>query len=359
MCGVSLFPIPFELLNAQIKIGANYAYITQLDMLDDLAKNRVDSKKPRKEGITCTIDKLQGIDKENFAIIAPFIDVVKIYGAFPMLMAEESLKKKIKFYHDFDVLVSTGSTITEFSILENSLDMFVKEAVKVGFDIIEIGENNIDLSIDQKRKIVNTIKLAGLEFQWKVGKKDPRHQLGIDKTLHMIEEAVKLGSKKVVLEANEGINVGIYDEKGSIKWSFIGAITTEYPPNTFIFEAPFESQQSALIAEFGQRVNLAEIHQDAIASVESQRRGFLSKSAFGVSYLRKNPEGGPAAKFIYFIIKTKHPIEQGELISVSHLPRRTVQAAIDDLKGQGLIIERNSLDDARKKVYQPIHSDWL
>jgi phosphosulfolactate synthase len=328
-------------------------------MLDDLAKNRLDSKKPRKEGVTCTVDKLQGLDKENFSIIAPFIDVVKIYGAFPMLVSEDDLRKKIKFYHDSGVRVSTGSTITEFAISENSLERFVKESAKAGFDIIEVGENSTDLTMEQKKRISGVIKSAGLEFQWKVGKKDPRHQLRIDDTLLKIEEAVKLGSKKIVLEANEGTNVGIYDEKALIKWSFVGAITNKYPPSTFIFEAPLESQQSGLIAEFGQRVNLAEVHQDAVASVESQRRGFLSKSAFGVSYLRRNPEGGPAAKFIYFVIRTKHPIEQSELVSMSHLPRRTVQAAVDDLKRQGLIIERNSLDDARKKVYHPVQSDWL
>ncbi|HEX7033487.1 MAG TPA: phosphosulfolactate synthase [Nitrososphaera sp.] len=328
-------------------------------MLDHLVRSRVDAKKPRKEGLTCTVDKLQGIDKDNFSTIAPFIDVVKIYGVLPMLMSEENLKKKIKFYHDFGVKVSTGSTITEFAISEDSLEKFVREAAKFGFDVVEVGENSIDLSFDQKKRISDTIRSAGLEFQWKVGKKDPRHQLNIDDTLAKIEEAVKIGSKKIVLEANEGVNVGIYDEKALVKWSFVGAITNEYPPNTFIFEAPLESQQSALIAEFGQRVNLAEVHLDAVASVESQRRGFLSKSAFGVSYLRRNPEGGPAAKFIYFVIRTKHPIDQTELVSMSHLPRRTVQAAIDDLKRQGLIIERNSLDDARKKVYQPVQSDWL
>ena len=328
-------------------------------MLNDLGRNRVDSKKPRKEGLTCTVDKLQGIDKENFSVIAPFIDVVKIYGALPMLISEESLRKKINFYHDFGLRVSTGSTITEFAISESSFEKFVKEAARVGFDIIEIGENGIDLTIDQKKKISDVVKSVELEFQWKVGKKDPRHQLGVEETLNKIEEAVKLGSKKIVLEANEGMSVGIYDEKALVKWSFVGAITNKYPPSTFIFEAPLEAQQSALMAEFGQRVNLAEVHPDAIASVESQRRGFLSKSTFGVSYLRRKPEGGPAAKFIYFVIKTKNPIEQSELISMSHLPRRTVQAAVDDLKRQGLIIERSSLDDARKKVYQPIQSDWL
>ena len=87
----------------------------------------------------------------------------------------------------------------------------------------------------------------------------------------------------------------------------------------------------------------------------------MSKGAFGVSYLRKDPDGGwgPASKFIYYIIKTKNPIDQGELIGLSHLPRRTIQNAVEELKTQGLVIERNSLDDARKKVYTPIHSDWL
>ncbi|MGB7953698.1 MAG: phosphosulfolactate synthase [Candidatus Nitrosopolaris sp.] len=42
-----------------------------------------------------------------------------------------------------------------------------------------------------------------------------------------------------------------------MKWNFVGALTSKYPPPTFIFESPIESQQSALIAEFGQRVNLA------------------------------------------------------------------------------------------------------
>src|ERR671924_337899 len=328
-------------------------------MLDDLAKNRVDSKKPRKEGMTSTIDKLQGIDKENFSMIAPFIDVVKIYGALPMLVSEESLKRKIKFYHDFGVRVSTGSTITEFAVSESSLEGFVKEAAKVGFDIIEIGENSIDLSFDQKKKVSGTIKSAGLEFQWKVGKKDPRHQLGVDDTLDKIREAVKLGSKKIVLEANEGINVGIYDEKALVKWSFVGAITNEFPPSTFIFEAPLESQQSALIAEFGQRVNLAEVRIEAVSAVESQRRGFPTKAAFSVSNLSKNPEGSPAAKFVYFVMKSKHPIDQVELMNMTNLPRRTVQSAVEELKSQGLIIERSSLDDARKKLYTPVQFEWL
>jgi len=328
-------------------------------LLEEYAKNRVDVKKPRSEGRTYIIDKLEGLDRENFETIAPFIDVVKIYGVLPLLISEDTLKKKIKFYHNFDIKVSTGSTISEYMIAEDDFDKFLGEAAKVGFDIIEVGENSADLNFEQKKKITESILAKRLDFQWKVGKKDPRHQLQLDTLLSKIEEGVKLGSDKVVLEANEGINVGIYDEKGSVRWNFVGALTAKFPPSTFIFEAPLESQQSALIAEFGQRTNLAEVRVEAVSSVESLRRGFPTKAAFSVSHLSKNPEGSPGAKFVYFVMKSKHPIDQVELMNLTNLPRRTIQSAVEELKSQGLIIERSSLEDARKKVYIPVQFEWI
>jgi phosphosulfolactate synthase len=328
-------------------------------VLEEYAKNRIDGKKPRNEGRTYIIDKLEGLDKENLEVLAPFVDAVKIYGVLPLLISEEILKKKIKFYHNHNIKVSTGSTISEYMVSENVFEKFAGEAATMGFDILEIGENNTHLNFEQKRKLTESVLAKELDVQWKVGKKDPRHQLPLDVTLAKIEEAVKLGSDKVVLEANEGINVGIYDEKGVIRWNFVGALTAKFPPSTFIFEAPLESQQSALIAEFGQRVNLAEVRIEAASAVESQRRGFPTKSAFSVSNLSKNPEGSPAAKFVYFVMKSKHPIDQVELMNMTNLPRRTVQSAVEELKSQGLIIERSSLDDARKKLYTPIQSEWL
>ena len=38
---------------------------------------------------------------------------------------------------------------------------------------------------------------------------------------------------------------------------------------------------------------------------------------------------------------------------------RTIQSAIEELKEQGLIIEKNSLEYTRRKVYMPIQSEWL
>jgi phosphosulfolactate synthase len=50
-----------------------------LYLLDDQVKNRVDNKKPRQEGLTHTVDKLQSFDNETFKILAYFIDEIKIH----------------------------------------------------------------------------------------------------------------------------------------------------------------------------------------------------------------------------------------------------------------------------------------
>jgi phosphosulfolactate synthase len=328
-------------------------------MLDSLTESRVDHNKPRHEGITYIIDKFQGFDSENFEIISPFIDMVKIYGAYPLLISEEHLIKRIDFYHKNNVLVSTGSTLTEYAIRENMFVQFVEESKIAGFDIIEISENNIHLSLEEKKKIIKIMESHGLRHQWKIGKKDPRRQLTLDETIKRINEALEISQEKIILEANLGFNVGIYDEKGDIKWNLLSAITSKISPNNIIFETPLEIQQAVLIAEFGQRVNLGEVKLENVVSIESQRRGFLSKASFSITPVKKGPEGSPATKFIYYIIRNKHPVEQSELIYMTNLPRRTVQASIEELRNQGLIIEKNSLDDTRKKVYNLVKDEWI
>jgi len=99
-------------------------------MLADSIKARVDSKKPRQEGLTYIIDKLEALDRENFEIISPLIDLVKIYGAFPLLIPDSILKKKIQFYHDQNILVSTGSSITEYAYAESHFTNLLKRHLK-------------------------------------------------------------------------------------------------------------------------------------------------------------------------------------------------------------------------------------
>ncbi len=166
-------------------------------MLDSLTENRVDHKKPRREGITYIIDKFQGFDRENFEIISPFIDMVKIYGAYPLLISSEHLKKRIDFYHQNNVLVSTGSTLTEYAIRENVFEKFIEQSKISGFDIIEISENNIHISLEEKKKIIKIMESYNLRHQWKIGKKDPRRQLTFEETIKKITDSLEINQEKI------------------------------------------------------------------------------------------------------------------------------------------------------------------
>ncbi|HEU5120384.1 MAG TPA: phosphosulfolactate synthase, partial [Candidatus Nitrosocosmicus sp.] len=271
-----------------------------------MSNKRIDWQKPRAEGLTCVVDKFQGFDVGNFKIISPLIDMVKIYGALPLMISDDELAKRISFYHDHDIFVSVGSTLTEYALLEKSFDTYVEDTHRLGFDIIEIGENNIELPLEKKKQIAEKLNSKNLTPLWKIGKKDPRRQLSFDQTIAKINEAIAVGAEKILLEGNLGYAVNIYDEKGNIKWNLVGAVTSKISPNRIIFETPLEIQQSALIAEFGQRVNLGEINLENVMSIESQRKGFLSRSSYGISSMKKIVKGSPATKFIYYIIKTRN-----------------------------------------------------
>ena len=103
---------------------------------------------------------------------------------------------------------------------------------------------------------------------------------------------------------------------------------------------------------------MGEIKLNNVLSIESKRDGLLSEASFSITPVKKGPDGSPATKFIHYMIKSKHPIDQSELIYITNLPRRTVQASVEELKEQGLIVEKISSDDTRKKVYNLVKAEW-
>ncbi len=118
------------------------------------------------------IDRLPNIDSEGIETLSPIVDMVKIYGAYPLLIPDIILEKKIGIYHEYGIQVSLGSTMSEYAIVENVFERFVNEAARMGIDVIEISENNRDLSLDEKEKIVKTIESKDMRYLWKIGRKD-------------------------------------------------------------------------------------------------------------------------------------------------------------------------------------------
>lgn len=307
----------------------------------------------REKGITHVLDRFQDLPQGDWlGIVAPYIDIVKLGWGLPLLFPSESVRRRIKRYHEHGIEVSTGGTLLEYAMSRGRVDQAISEAKGLGFDLIEVSEGVLDLSLEQVEKLSEAVRASGLDLLIEVGKKDPQRQYSLRETMDRLHHARRQKPRKVILESREsGKGVGIYDQAGAIKWEWVHAISASFPTEDLIFEAPLEEQQIGLIVELGAEVNLGNVAPQSISPLATQRMG-LRGDTFGLTHRRTVPKGPPAAKFVYYLIETHRGLDQGEIVALTRMPRRTVQKATSELEKQGLIREYVSFRDARRKEYR-------
>jgi phosphosulfolactate synthase len=81
------------------------------------------------------------------------------------------------------------------------------------------------------------------------------------------------GSWKVIAEARESGNVGIYDACGKANTGMISEISSHIDPNLIVWEAPIKTQQVWFIKQFGSNVNLGNIASNEVIALETLRLG--------------------------------------------------------------------------------------
>jgi phosphosulfolactate synthase len=319
-----------------------------------LTLDRTDNAKPRYEGITSIIDKIQPLDIENFKNIVSFVDSVEIPQSCLLLYSPTELDRRIKFYHEHNIAVAIDSKVTNYALANNTLNEYLREILSFGFNILEV-EVDMKNNFEDNQFISDISSSFNLELQWKFNKKNLGNNIYNDKILERIGDLLKISKTKVILEIDQKFDLSIFNK--STNWRFISSLISTYSQNNFIFETDRESLQINLISKFGERVNLGLIDPFQVGIIEWSRRKVFSKLEISFdqqnNYNFRNLSGGPAVKFIFFIIKSFHPIDQTELMQISELPRRTVQASIGELKRQRAIVEILDPKDARKKIYEP------
>ncbi len=319
-----------------------------------LTLDRTDNEKPRLDGITSIIDKLQPLNIENFKNIVSYVDSVKIPQSCFLLYSPSELERRIKFYHEHNISVTIDSKITDYALTNNTLNEYLRELLSFGFNIIEV-EVNMNNNIDENQKMIDISNSFNIELQWKFNKKNSGNNIYNENIFEKIQELLKISKTKIILEIDQKVDLNIFNK--NTNWRFISSLISTYSQSNFIFETDIESLQINLIAKFGERVNLGLIDPFQVGLIEWARRKDYSKLENSVdkqttASIFPNILGGPSIKFIYFIIKSLHPIDQTELMRISELPRRTVQASISELKRQGVIFEILDPKDARKKKYE-------
>jgi len=311
-------------------------------------------RKPRKAGLTMVVDKFQGLDKEEFDALSGYVDIVKIRWGLPLIVEAEFLRKRIRFYHDRSVRVSTGGTLCELMLRTGKFSEFVKAARAASFDIVELSDATFPVKPSRFEELAEEVADAGLDFSAKAGRKDPARQLSPEQLVKTVDRGLSSGSPWVVIEAGEGLGAGIFRPDGTVNREIVEALASRFGREKLLFESPLESQQAALILHFGPGVNLGAVELSQVASLESMRVGVRAGDTLGLRPGPRKVSGSPAVKFIHHLVSTEVQADQTRLCRLSGLPRRTVQHALDALERAGLVSVAPSLDDTRRKLYRAI-----
>ncbi len=238
--------------------------------------------KPRNSGITMMMDKGLSIRQvEDFlSANAELTDVVKL--GFGTSYLTNNIKQKIKLYKEAGMKVYLGGTLFEAFIVRNMFDDYIKLLDKLKLDCAEVSDGSIDMPHDKKLEYINTLSKNRTVFS-EVGSKEAGMIIHPAKWVSMMNAELNAGSWKVIAEARESGNVGIYRANGNAHTILINKILAKVKSEDILWEAPQKAQQVWFIKLLGPNVNLGNIGFDDVIPLETLRLGLRGDTFF--SYL--------------------------------------------------------------------------
>ncbi len=237
------------------------------------------SPKVRSSGITMVMDKGLSIrETENFiSSCGEYTDYVKF--GFGTSLITKNLDEKVKLYRDANIRPYFGGTLFEMFLVRGLIEDFKKFIDKFKLDLIEISDGSISLPHDEKLKYINELKKQATVIS-EVGSKVAGVVISHEKWVEMMKNELEAGSWKVIAEAREAGNIGIYNPDGSADKELIGDIVEHIDANNIIWEAPNKPQQVWFIKLLGCNVNLGNIAPSEVIPLETLRLGLRGDTFF-------------------------------------------------------------------------------
>jgi len=230
------------------------------------------TKKPREYGFTMAMDKgLSCREVENFLSVAgDHVDIVKL--GWGTSFVTPNLSEKLKVYKDAGIPTYFGGTLFEAFVIRNQFDDYRKILDKYGMKYAEVSDGSIVLDHGLKCEYIN--KLSGqVTVLSEVGSKDAEKIIPPYKWIELMQKELDVGAWKVIGEAREAGNVGLFRSTGEVRSGLVQEILTQIPFEKIIWEAPQKSQQVWFIELLGSNVNLGNIAPNEVIPLETIRLG--------------------------------------------------------------------------------------
>ena len=230
------------------------------------------TQKPRDYGFTMAMDKgLSVRETEDFlSMCSGYVDIVKL--GWGTSFVTPNLEDKLKVYREANIPVYFGGTLFEAFIVRKQFDAYRRILDKYEMSFAEVSDGSIDLQHEEKLEYIR--RLSGqVTVLSEVGSKDVDVIIPPYKWINLMQAELDAGAWKVIGEAREGGNVGLFRSSGEVRSGLVEEILTKIPFEKIIWEAPQKSQQVWFIKLLGTNVNLGNIAPNEIIPLETIRLG--------------------------------------------------------------------------------------
>jgi phosphosulfolactate synthase len=228
--------------------------------------------KPRQNGLTMVMDKglsLRQVD-DFLEVAGTHTDIVKL--GWCTSFVTPNLKEKLKLYRDAEIPVYFGGTLFEAFMIRGQFDDYRKVLDEFGMEFAEVSDGSVEIEHDVKCEYIRKLS-SQVTVISEVGSKDEKKIFAPYKWIKLMKAEIEAGAWKVIAEAREGGNVGIYRDSGEVRQGLIDEILTQIPEETIIWEAPQKAQQVWFIELIGANVNLGNIAPSEVIPLETIRLG--------------------------------------------------------------------------------------
>jgi phosphosulfolactate synthase len=235
--------------------------------------------KPRQEGLTMMMDKgLCLRETENFCeAAADFTDLVKF--GFGTAAITNNLKEKLKIYKQANIRTYFGGTLFEIHVIRGKFDEYRKLIDTYNLDAVEVSDGSMNMPHEEKLEYIRILSKQTTVLS-EVGYKVSGIMIPTEKWVEMMQTELEAGAWKVIAEARESGNIGIYNSDGSANADLICDIINTISKEKVLWEAPGKSQQAYFIKLLGANVNLGNIAPSEVVSLETLRLGLRGDTFF-------------------------------------------------------------------------------
>ena len=229
-------------------------------------------QKPRTKGLTMVMDKGLSVreTEDMLSIASTYIDIVKLGWATSFV--SPNLDEKLAIYKSANIPVYFGGTLFEAFVVRNQFDDYRKLLDKYELTHAEVSDGSIEMPQDVKCEYIHTLSKQVTVLS-EVGSKDENKIIPPYKWIQLIKSELQAGAWKVIGEARESGNVGLFRASGEVRQGLVEEILTEIAFEDMIWEAPQKSQQVWFVKLLGANVNLGNIAPSELIPLETIRLG--------------------------------------------------------------------------------------